>query len=212
MKKPKALSIKVDQYCIDIDYDVERDCETHGCDFICRCSTINNIKIISLNDPITVANYPASPMNDYCIGRLLSIHGCYKIDNYEVNTCAGYYGEEIRDVSFNHMRELLNDVTTMLALGNDLEKLKYVLLKEYSFLPDYFDSVTGVAIQSVNLSDIVLNCIQKRVTVKMTVDPSAPVGLLRRVDSTKYTIVDGYSRFSILRGANMVSAPYFVLL
>lgn len=146
MKKPKALSIKVDQFEFDIAYDTDRDCESHGCDIICRCSTINNVRIISLNDPITINNYPISAMNNYCIGRLLSIHGSYNINNYEVNTCSGYYGEEIRDVSFTYIHELTRDVTAMLALDNDLEKLKYVLLKEYSFLPDYFDAVTGVFI------------------------------------------------------------------
>lgn len=212
MKKIKKLSVTVDQFDFDIDYDINHDCETHGCDYICRCSTISNIKILSLNDPISVKNYPTSVMNDYCIGRLLSIHGSYNIDNYEVTTCSGYYGEEISGVCFAHMGDLTSDINAVLSLPNDLEKLKYVLLKEYSYLPDYFDGVATLLVESVNLSDIVLNGLQKRDITQMVVDPTTPVGVLRRIDSTKYSIVDGYSRYAVLRGANVVRATYFIIV
>lgn len=210
--KQKQLSITVDQYVFDIEYDTNRNCEEYGCDCVCRCSTIDNIEIRLCNNPITVCNYEQSTINDYCIGRLLSIHGSYDVNNYYVNVCGGYYGEEIKDVAFTNISDLTIDIKHVLSLGSDLEKLKYVLLKEYSFLPAYFDNVTGIEFKSIPVKNIKIDGMQKRITSNVSVDPTKPVGVLRRVDSTKYILVDGYTRYSVLRIANVVSAVYIVLL
>ena len=124
------------QYCTEYDYDSLTSCSENGCDDegICRCSTIENAHIISVNITSMINDiYPSyfdkslatkrnSTINSilggvskeidiYTIDRILRINKVYEPTNWEINVCGGYYGQEIDNlvISIN---------------PNDLSKLK----------------------------------------------------------------------------------------
>ena len=74
------------------------------------------------------------PIVEYCIERLYVLNGVYDKSNYDVETCCGYYGEEICGVDFFNSVALENDIMEIIHCSSDVERIKYVLMKEYSLL------------------------------------------------------------------------------
>ena len=84
----------------EINYDRNRDCDYRGCDTSCRCSRIENAKIISVSFHITTVictqkvptkvgamrskDYKFSEVESYCIDRLLRIHKAFDVSLYEI--------------------------------------------------------------------------------------------------------------------------------
>lgn len=199
----------------EIDYDTERNCFEAGCDSICRCSRIVNATIRTMN--VTYSNFEfkkKNPKTDrmikhkisdieaYCIGRLILAHGGRNVDSYEINTTQGYYDEEAY-VTFNNKIQLTEDVEKLVNMKKDIDKVFFVLEKEYSFIADIIKTCTNVDIINIKPSSI---------------QPSTGSMMLKRQESYVFDIyegdivgivkdghllVDGNHRYSYIRTHNL---------
>ena len=152
------------KYHLDYDYDTNRDCSAHGCDDegICRCSSIENAKVISIRIPSVVneiyANYFDNTLSTkrnstintilggvtkeidiYTIDRILRINKAYEPTNWEIQVCGGYYGEEIDDVILEDFiaRKIEDELDKAFDIIDLTKRIEYLLELEYGhILPD----------------------------------------------------------------------------
>lgn len=152
---------------IEVDYDTERDCSSHGCDGICRCGQLVNMEITDINVDYSdfvfsrkkgmKTSKHLSEVDKYCLNRLIVIHGGYNKENYEPFAVNGYYGEELGGTDFSGKQYLIKDAQEMLNLETDIEKVFFVLNKEYSYIAPEIVKCTNVDIIKVKLNDVKLN-------------------------------------------------------
>ncbi len=144
-------------YNIDYECDYQYNCEAEGCDSICRCGKIKNLTITNLNFGLKdlhinkfykdKANrkrskpYNKTPIESYCFDRLMRIYKTYDKSLYELLTGGGYYGEEVDGFQFENMDSFCKSVGKVLSLDNEIDKIKYVLNEDYSYVLDVFDFV-----------------------------------------------------------------------
>jgi hypothetical protein len=146
------------KYCTDYDYNTYRDCSNHGCDDegICRCGTIENAHIISVNIPSMVDeiyseyfdNSLASKRNStinnilggvskeidiYTIDRILRINGAYEPSNWDIQICGGYYGQEIDDILLEDSiaRKVEDQINEAFSIIDLTSRVEYLLTLEY---------------------------------------------------------------------------------
>lgn len=146
------------KYCTDYDYDNHRDCSHHGCDDegICRCGTIENAHIISVNIPSMVdeiyseyfdnslATKRNSTINSilggvskeidiYTIDRILRINGAWEPSNWDIQICGGYYGQEIDDILLEDSiaRKIEDQINEALSIIDLTSRIEYLLKLEY---------------------------------------------------------------------------------
>src|ERR1039457_2386843 len=108
---------------IDCDYTRRTNCESSGCDDnICRCSTIEDLKIASVNivglsveiyneyfddslaterdNKINSVIFGTSKEIDiYTIDRVLRYFKLWDYSNWNVEVRSGYYGEELGEIT-----------------------------------------------------------------------------------------------------------------
>lgn len=149
---------------VDLDYDIERNCQDFNCDSICRCSQIVNIEIESIDVDYNDFKFARSKkgekkeklseVEEYCLQRLVALHGGYNKDNYEPIISDGYYGEQIDNVSFDGKFPLIQDAQKVLNYKTDIEKVFFVLEKEYGFIAPIIADCTSVEVVDLKTSDI----------------------------------------------------------
>jgi hypothetical protein len=144
------------QYTIEYSSDSDRsNCE---CDGICRCSKIVNVKIISVSTSAIVRqiveqnNLKCNEIELYCIDRLVRFFKMYETSSWDATIGRGYYGEEIKDITFNHYEKVCQVLNEMLRKKSD-KKIEYVLIKEYGYLLDSLKNAK-YEIKEVLLSNI----------------------------------------------------------
>lgn len=160
------------RYYVDYDYDTQHDCDNGCANDFCRCGTITNKRILSVDvmaitehiyksffDETSKSGKRAKKLSDifsggkeidmYCINRILTFHKIWEPDNWEIGTEGGYYGEEIGEVSLDGviMSNIERDCELMLSLDSISDKIKFVLHIEYGYLLDdikdsQFDIIT----------------------------------------------------------------------
>lgn len=150
-------------YSTDYDYHTEHSCESSGCydEGICRCGHIvdtyvNSVNLSSLTEEIysqfmpengktrkresriSEILYGGEIVDKYCIYRILVINKAFDTGYWEVNTCGGYYGQEIGDVTIDAslLFKINEQCDKFFQLETLSEKLRYVLELEYGFLLD----------------------------------------------------------------------------
>ena len=146
------------RYHTDYDYNDYRDCDAYGCneEGICRCGTIEDAHVISVNIPNmvneiysnyfddTLASKRNSTINSilggvskeidiYTIDRILRINKAYEPTNWEVQVCGGYYGEEIDDIILDDStaRKIENELDKAFDIIDLTERIEYLLMLEY---------------------------------------------------------------------------------
>ena len=147
----------------DYDYNTEYSCDSSGCydEGICRCGRIEyayvksvnlsslteeiysqfmpeNVKSRKRETRISEILYGGETIDKYCIYRILVINKAFDTNNWTVNTCGGYYGDEVEDVtiSISTLSSINAQCEILFQLGTLSEKLRYVLELEYGFLLD----------------------------------------------------------------------------
>jgi hypothetical protein len=152
------------KYSTNYDYNTRSNCSSHGCDEegICRCTTLENAHVVTVNIP-SIANKIYNSIFDnslsskrnstinsilgdvskeidiYTIDRILRINKAYESNNWEVQVCGGYYGQEIDDVILENsvaqkIEEQINEAFSILDIKSRIE---YLLILEYGkTLPD----------------------------------------------------------------------------
>ena len=195
----------------EVDYDYERSRCTCDADY-CRCTTIERAWVESINVKEVVqylySKYckEKSEVNEYCFDRICSAFKIYDKDYYEVESCYGYYGEEIGGVYFENEEKVVEAFNEVLKLFSNVEKIKYILKLEYSYLIDRLMYVTSATIEEVNTNKIVLP--QREYFVKLSrevieeyKDRELPVAVcIKEKDRfyevyDRYILIDGYHRF-----------------
>lgn len=120
-------------YDVDYDYDTYTRCDS-GCDPYCRCGVIQNTRINSV-DASGMADtvqrhqkghkkHAKDPIWLYALERVCSI---YKPEDFEVNVCGGYYGEEVNNVTL----EDESVIHEFLLLKTSTEWIEFALQQEY---------------------------------------------------------------------------------
>ncbi len=213
--KTKRLNFEKTNLQFNVEYDYERSectCNAYEDGDYCRCTTIERawIESIDVKDIInklyTKYCKEHSEINEYCFDRICSALRIYDKDFYEVETCGGYYGEEVDGVYFENEEKIFNAYNEILELETDIDKIKYVLKLEYSYLLDRLMYMTSAKIENVITEKIKLP--QKEYFVKLNKeviedykDRKLPIAVCiknkdRFYDAfDTYTLVDGYHRF-----------------
>lgn len=201
----KCTFKKTDLWC-DVDYDYDRTPCTCGAECgICRCTEIINAHVINLNAcEVAETLYHKHSRTDsyidkYCFDRICYAFKIYDKDFYEVETCWGYYGEEVRGVWFENEEQIFNAYYEMLALNTALEKIQYCLKLEYDYLIDCVESATSAAIIEVSPNNIRLPQTEYFIKVDENVieeykNRDLPIAVCVR-DGDFYRLIDGYHRF-----------------
>ena len=192
----------------DYDYDIIKNCSEYGCDDICRCSKIENVRINSI--PCFFGEIQSffkafGELDHYCIERILNCFGIYDPDFWEPQIGRGYYGEELENFSFNQANEVNSYIDNLLSLKFDCEKINYILKLEYGYILDSIKDKTDWSIKKVDKNLIkfgneAYTSRLNRSTIiryeKSTYD--MPICVCLPIDD-KFKLIDGYHRFSALK-------------
>ena len=148
--------------CVDIDYNLDYDCENSGCDDdgICRCGTINdavvtNVKISKMtsliydelfddNSVLGKRNTKLSQLlygigrdiNMYTIDRVLRKYKIWEPYNFNVEVFGGFYGQEIEGVFItkNIASKIIDELDILFSIENLSGRIEYLLSSEYGIL------------------------------------------------------------------------------
>ena len=200
----------------DLEYDYERSactCDAYERGDYCRCTTIERAWVESINIKNVINRLytkycdERSEIHEYCFDRICVASKIYDKDLYEIESCCGYYGEEIDGVYFENEEKIFNAFNKLLKLTSDIEKIKYCLELEYSYLIDRVVNKTSAKIMVVDTKNIMLpqteyfiklnkNVIEDYKTRKL------PVAVCVK-NEDKYVLLDGYHRFIANKDKNV---------
>ena len=192
----------------EVEYDYERSectCNAYENGDYCRCTTIDHawVESIDVKDIINklYTKYCKEPseINEYCFDRLCTALKIYDKDYYTVESCGGYYGDEIEGVYFENEEKLVTAFMQVLALETDIEKIKFILNFEYGYLIDKVTNSTVAYIAKVNTSLIDLPQVEYFFKLDRTViedykNRKLPIAVCTECGG-RYRLVDGYHRF-----------------
>ena len=151
------------QYEVDYDYDRSAcTCNAYENDDYCRCTTIERAWVEAVNVKLVIKKLynkycmEHSEIDEYCFDRICSAFRIYDKDYYEVESCWGYYGEEVDGVYFENEEKIVDAYNKILELSSDIEKIKYILELEYGYLIDRVKYTTSAKIAIVKPEKIIL--------------------------------------------------------
>lgn len=194
------------QWAVDYDYDRSAcTCEAYERGDYCRCTTIEHAWIdnINVNEVIRklyeTHSRTDSAIDEYCFDRICSAFKIYNKDYYEIETCGGYYGEEIDGIYLENEEKLVRVYYGMLSLETDIEKIKYCLKLEYHYLIGSVEVANFADIIKVSPNDIRLPQTEYFIKLESSViedykDRKLPVAVCVR-DEGCYRLIDGYHRY-----------------
>ena len=214
------------QWYIDYDSDTYYNCDDNGCDYICRCGQIENVVFNSVNvsdivntiyNHIYVDSTSLVDIRDqrieqvlsgltkdvklYAIDRILRKYKIWDQDNFDVDICGGYYGEEMNSISLSTYvaNKIEGEIYTALNLGGLKETVEYLLMMEYGMiLPEL--EYCDYEFDTIKRSDIIFGNIQHLKKVKEKAldfyDDNKYDGIRSIVieKDDKFRLIDGYHR------------------
>jgi len=146
-----ALNVDLYHY-MDVDYDYSYNCIEENCDSICRCGKIIDLKINEVDESriieviigeisnnlnkrflINNNNNNNNVILEYGIERILQFYHLNNKDNYYVDCHHSYYGEEIKSIKLDSLKEIEINISKLLFL-TPINIIKYVLINEYGYL------------------------------------------------------------------------------
>lgn len=191
------------QYC-GVDYEYSSGSYNCTCEGICRCSTISNAHITSVNPSGMVEKYVShnkikssvSEIEKYCIERIFVCHQVYLPEKWDIGICNGYYGQEVGSVTLYDEHSVYSDIDKMLNLKSDTKKIEFVLTLEYGYILEDLNNRT-YSIESIKKSDLIFGQREyvKRVQRQSYYDEyyKSPRGIVIPQED-KYRLIDGYHR------------------
>jgi len=216
------------RYHTDYDYNDYRDCSAYGCDEegICRCGTIEDAHVISVNIPNMVNEIYANYFDDtlatrrnstinsilggvskeidiYTIDRILRINKVYEPTNWEVQVCGGYYGQEIDDIILDDSvaRKVEQQLDKAFDIIDLTERIEYLLKLEYG---EILPALQGrkYSIETVERDSIIFGSDEhyRKVNTKSLDHYSdknyTGIRGIALVKDDRYRLIDGYHRSS----------------
>lgn len=207
---------------VGYDYYVSNDCEAYGCDSICRCSKIEDLHITSV-DVINMTDYIyelyfnnsksskrdrrinniigniTDDINYYTIDRILRVNKVFDIDNWDINICNGYYGEEVEDAILieSVAVKIENQLGEAFNINELSRRIEYLLKLEYGYL---LDTLKGKNYEFITIdkSDILFGSkSQYRKVKNMDLSYYKAYKSFRGIvieQNNKYKLIDGYHR------------------
>jgi len=194
------------------------------CDGYSRCRRIISTQVESVDFDSIMNSYTdqikLSEIETYCLDRILRIEKLYDKDSFEVNTCGGYYGDEIESVHIVYeKRESIKNKLNEISNLSDVEKIKKVLEYEYGYLLDSIKYAKSAKIVEVPFDSIKIGNESYHSKIKdfeMYKDYNGPVAICSSVNDSIlrkhpslvnfnkkiiesqdcYRIIDGYHRYS----------------
>ena len=204
MSKKKDLSALVDydfHFCTNVDYDDDGyyNCECSG---IHRCKTISNARVSEVHIDSVLNNFfvGKDTFSYYCAQRVLTHSPLSNPENYEVSVGRGYYGEEIKGVSFNEdIAPIIQVLTAIQQARTDKDRLFEALKFEYGYV---LETLTNLkfSIETIKLSDVFIpqtdhyKRLDKGAVDRYVKNPTEIVCLVT-YDNGKMRLVDGYHRY-----------------
>jgi len=187
------------KYYADYDYDMYYPCgDGSDCCYndMCRCGEIKDfvIKSIRYQDLVNSLGEKLSVIEKYSLDRIGMIHEMFHPKNYSVEISGGYYGEEF-EIKLNNSNLFIDSLKIVSHLS-DVEKIKFVLKEEYSFLTDFLKSITQVDIVNISFDQIKVsneNHMKKIKNLEIYNNYTLPRAIVRK-DGDKYVIIDGHHR------------------
>jgi len=215
------------QYRIDYDIDGSYNCEENGCndEGICRCYTIHNVEIKSVDIAAIAESIYQSIFDEkstqfkrdnkinkllfgidrnidvYCIDRILRSNKLYDPESWEANWGSDYYGEEVNNININRgiSKKLSEQFDELFTLNTLKEKIDYVLIKEYGYILDKIKD-KEYEVKVINTEDITFPQEEYKKKIDSTDYYSDNrYNLIRGVcyfDGEKYKVIDGYHRLT----------------
>ena len=145
---------------IRYDYSTKTNCREHGCakEGICRCSTIYNQRLTSLNiEPLVYHIYDRDSYSKssrretainsvlfgvdetidiYTIDRVLRCNKIYEFGNWDIKITYGYYGEEIDEIVIldDISKKVINELEIAFSIDELNGRIEYLLGLEYGRL------------------------------------------------------------------------------
>ena len=209
-----------------VDYGYTYDCENYGCDEegICRCGTINNEHIDSVdvslivkriydeffeqgkaanrNNAINEVLYGIGKDIDiYTIDRILRSYKIWENDNWNIEVDGGYYGQEAGNVTIKESiaDKIDEELWTVFSLPSLKEKIEYLLNVEYGkVLPELSNcSYESIVIDKDEVVFGVENHLNKVMKKDLDFYSDKNYSGIRGIvvkSGDKWRIVDGYHR------------------
>jgi len=199
------------RYSLDIDYATERHCEEYGCDNICRCQTIENAMITSVDIPsiVDVICYKkCDEFTRYCVNRVLTGLKLYDSKNWHIDIQRSYYGEEIESVKLENPK--LDEIKAKLRQIKDAttykEKLFVALKAEYGYILDVLQEYKNFKITNVSPSDIRIGADlhYRKVNQEKSECYKNWNGIVGLCVGNDLRLIDGYHRYSVCKDKKMI--------
>lgn len=211
------------QYLVEVDYDWSYNCDAYGCDYICRCGTIENARVEEMSpyyaSSLTIESFTGGSGTEGKFGQALAYrlfrHGLSDFQEmFEVNVCGGYYGEEIGSVELVDTVGLYNfqkEIERFNSSSNS-ERLRQVLSIEYGYLLPEVEQykewqLVQVAVEDVQASPDILKRTKKEIVESYQLltpwygpysHRTAPdwfPGVVVVPKGEGYRLIDGFHRF-----------------
>jgi len=220
--KPKILQVphlpidfgqieKSFQYCVEYVCDYGYGDE-HGHEDICRCQTIERVKIESVSvdgvaEKLVNSKFKfdkvLKPYFLYAVNRIVTYSGALDPAVWDPTVCWGYYGQEVDSVQIAS-REVKNKLEADLRqLAKDLTPKNCVLtaLKaEHGYLIDGISAIADWSIMSISPQSIKLPAAHSFIKlnhkmVKAYENTELPIAVVTLDDVDRYRLIDGRHRY-----------------
>ncbi len=189
------------QYHLEIDYD-RTDCDGDCSDY-CRCTSIIDIHVRSVNYPEVIKKIIPKKeyctIKGYCAERILHHSGVANADNWYVGTQGGYYGEEIGEVSFEKFDTLKKHFDKVLQNKTAQQMMEALLTLEYGWLLETLAkrkwTVKEIPFKSVNVHQ--KDYYDHKLDLEILSSYSGwefPLGICV-AEGDGYRLIDGHHRF-----------------
>jgi hypothetical protein len=229
----KVLQNRDFQYSgVEIDYDMAHDCEEHGCDYICRCGRITNIRIESIDKSYIASTIGKEILKElktfklnmshdilaYCLDRVLR-HLSLDESCFDIQYGSGYYGDEIYGIKYSGSNDLVRDIAILARSSSSMDALRFALEREYGYLLNILRDAKSCKIIEARPSDLVvpnkdhyMKLDKKAIEGYKKEDFSEyPVGVFIGIEG-KYRVIDGYHRCFALNSQKKVKSCKIVVI
>lgn len=191
------------QYIVDTAYDL--DSSNCTCDGYCRCGKIVNARIKSQTVDIpSIVNKIVSVKTldeifKYCLERILVALKIYDCNNWDINICNGYYGQEIKSVRLN--RDIAetcdNWIKKLIETTDNNDRIRLVLEAEYGYILEGL-KYANFTLKEIDKSDIHFGqeTYRKKVSLGDQEIYKNYTGIcgICNCDNATYRLIDGYHR------------------